>query len=392
MKREFIENKKVLMRVDYNVPIENSVIQDIYRISKTIPMIKFCLDNNASIVIMSHLGRPKGVYNEKYSLSIIKGKLEELLGTKVKFSDDCISDKAIKRSQKLNPGEVHLLENLRFYNQELENDKSFSLQLSRHGDIYINEAFGTAHRSHASNVGVCNYMQHKYCGFLMSDEYKYLCGALKKPKLPYTVVLGGAKVTGKIELINAIIHKADYILIGGAMAFTFLKAKGIYVGDSFYEEENVEIAKNIIDKCNNLKVEIILPIDLIVSSSIENGSESFTCNVSDIKSGMKGFDIGTNTCNQFKKIINKSKTIVWNGPLGVAENEYYSKGTMEIGKEISEVTKGSVKSIIGGGDTASTLKKLCSNNNFTHISTGGGASLELLTGKELPAFKAIYGK
>ena len=306
MKSEFIKDKRVLMRVDFNVPIQNGVIQDNYRILKSLPAIKFCLNNNASITLMSHLGRPNGRVDKDYSLEIVKEELQKLLNINIVFSDNCISSEAIKISQSLKPNQIHLLENLRFYKEEVDNDDKFACKLSMHGEVFINEAFGTSHRSHASNVGICKYIQDRFCGFLMNDEYKYLHNSLIEPKEPYTVILGGAKISGKIELIKTIIDKADNILIGGAMAFTFIKAQGMDIGGSFYEENNLDIASKIISKCNDLDVNLVLPVDAVVSDSIENGHNSYICEIDKIKSDVMGFDIGPKSSEQFKDILYKN--------------------------------------------------------------------------------------
>ena len=387
-----LDGKKVIIRVDYNVPIINGVIQDNFRIVKSLPIIKYCLENNASVILLSHMGRPNGIKDDKLSLLQVKPDLEKLLDLRVLFSDNCVSPDAVKISSSLLPGQVHLLENLRFHNHEIDNDENFSYMLSRHGDIFINEAFGTAHRSHASNVGICNYIEDKYVGFLMQEEYRFLYEELRQPAKPYSVILGGAKVTGKIELINSLMQKADNILIGGAMAFTFMKAKGIDIGNSYYEPDNIDVAASILDKCRVNNIKLSLPIDVVVSDEIDNVREAYNCDVNNIPPKMKGFDVGINTCNHFKEIISTSRLIVWNGPLGVAEIPRYSEGTKFLANFIGSLHNEGVTTIIGGGDTSASVKHLSPLSEFTHISTGGGASLELLSGKELPAFKSINSK
>ena len=387
--KKILEFKKVIIRVDFNVPLLNGIVQDDFRIRKSIPIIQYCLDSNASVVLISHMGRPNGEKKQSMSLSKIKTELEGLLNLEILFSDDCISDDAINTSKGLLPGQVHLLENLRFYNEEVLNDRDFSLMLSKHGDVFINEAFGTAHRSHASNVGICSFMKYKFNGLLMNDEYQFLYEGLKKPEHPYTLILGGAKVSGKIELISSMMDKVDNILIGGAMAFTFLKAKGVDIGDSFYEIDNIDVATNILHECIRKNIDIHLPKDVVVSDEIGNIKNAFDCNIISIPGKMKGFDIGGSTCDYFKSILKDSKLIVWNGPLGVAEVKRYSNGTKTIADFIGSLHDDHVTTIIGGGDTSSAVKRLSPNSVFSHVSTGGGSSLELLSGNELPAFKAI---
>ena len=386
-----IQNKRIIIRVDYNVPINNANITDDYRIVSSIETINYCLNNNASIVLMSHLGRPNGTYNKRYSLKPIYNYINKKINTNVFYSDDCISDDSIIKSKKLKSKEIHLLENLRFYNEEVENDDVFSKRLSMHADIYINDAFGTVHRSHASNVGILKYFDTIAYGFLISKELKFLLKIVHTPPSPCIVLLGGAKVNDKIPLINNMLGKVKKILIGGAMSFTFLCALGKNVGSSIVDKESIKIAKNILFEAEKYDTKIILPIDVACSTDMNN-LEYQVKSIDNLYSNETGYDIGPDTILLFKSHIKDAKTIIWNGPMGVYEISQYSKGTKEIAKYIANCTINGSTSIIGGGDISSALKNINMNNLFTHISTGGGASLKLMSGEVLPALKGIYEK
>jgi len=384
-----LKDKKILLRVDYNVPIKDSIITDDYRIIKSVPTINYCLERGASVTIMSHLGRPDK-YDKKYSLYPILEKLEKILGKNIIFSEDCISNKSFMNSSKLKKGEIHLLENLRFYDGEISNCSDFSRNLSFHGDVFINDAFGTAHRSHASNVGVTKFFDEKSMGFLMEKELNYLSKELKKPERPLIIIMGGAKIKGKIELIENFLDISDFLLIGGALSFPFLKVKGTDIKSSLIDKDSLESAKKLLDYANMNNKKIIFPSDFVTASSIDAIDTIDIKLLTEINSDLSCYDIGPETTMMFSQIISKAKTILWNGPLGVSENPYFGTGTQQICRIIEELTnKKGITSILGGGDTASAARRFSQDNGFTHISTGGGASLELLSGKELPAIKAL---
>ena len=383
-----LADKKVLIRVDYNVPMEDGVILDNYRIKQSLPTIKHCLEQGASVILISHLGRPKSL-DSNYSLLPVCDELEKLLNKNVIFSNDCVSNDAIIKSSSLESGKIHLLENLRFHSGELENCSKFSQKLSFHGDIYINDAFGTAHRSHASNVGVAELFEEKYYGLLMEKELLYLSDNIKNPLRPLTVVMGGAKIKGKIELIENFLNIADHLLIGGALSFPFLKVKGIDISSPLLNDEDIEYAKRLLLFAKEKNKEIIFPTDFVVANSIDDEDSIDIKMIQEIDSNVGCFDIGPETTMIFSQYISESETILWNGPLGVSENPYFGTGTQQICRIIEELTNNEVISVLGGGDTASAAKRFSVANKFTHISTGGGASLELLSGKELPALKAL---
>ena len=388
-----IRNKRVLIRVDYNIPLENGEIVNDFRIKKSLETINYCIDKNASIILMSHMGRPNGTPDSNLSLEPISWYLEDALDMSVFFADDCISDKSILMSKSLKPKEILLLENLRFHKEENSNNAAFSKKLSEHADIYINDAFGTAHRSHASNVGVTECFKEKAFGFLMNKEIQYLGESMNNPELPLLVIIGGAKISSKIELINNLINKADIILIGGGMAFTFLKAMGHEIGKSLFEEEYLSTALDIINNAKKNGVSLILPFDAVCAKDIDDPS---TIEVKSIESFMPddiGLDIGPETCINFDVFINSSKTIMWNGPMGLFENAYFSTGTQAIASSLQEsYSQNNAITIIGGGDTVRAIDSFNPNLKFTHISTGGGSSLEMLSGNKLPALESLGEK
>ena len=386
-----LHSKRILIRVDFNVPILDDVVVDDYRIRKTIPTIKHCIDQGAKVILMSHLGRPKGKIKPELSLMPTGEKLAELLEMPVKFSHDCVSDDAINVSQNLQPGEVHLLENLRFYNEETNNDSQFSMNLSKHGEIFINDAFGTAHREHASNVGIVNHFMNRGIGFLIEKELEFLSDTLKDPSLPLLLIIGGAKIDTKIDVINHFLGLADNIVIGGAMANTFLAADGYHMGKSLVESDKLDTAKKILLSASKTKTKIILPIDFV--GELDNlGSENFHYTDKDnIKDNMICEDIGQSSIDLFKGVISQSKTIFWNGTVGIAENKKFAIGTENI---IDEIVDNECISVIGGGDTIAAVRNYDDEliSKFSHASTGGGACLELLSGKKLPAIKILDKK
>ncbi|MBC8312298.1 MAG: phosphoglycerate kinase [Candidatus Marinimicrobia bacterium] len=384
-----LNGKRVLIRVDYNVPLNEGIVVDDFRIKASLPTIKHCLNEGASVVLMSHLGRPNGKIVPSMSLDPVAFSLEDLLERDVMFSEDCISDDAIGLSQQMLPREVHLLENLRFHNGETENDPEFSSYLGEHADIYINDAFGTAHRSHASNVGVASIVNETAMGFLMEKELKYLGETMKTPGQPFVVILGGAKIGDKIPLIENMIEKADAILIGGAMAFTFLKVQGKNVGASLIDENNLNTAEAILILAEKNNTNIVLPVDVVAGPKLSDDATWRIANLDELKTDEAGYDIGPETTMEFEMLLSGAKTIFWNGPLGVSEIPAFSTGTQAIASAVIDQTEDGAISIIGGGDTASALKQYGLNKGFTHISTGGGASLQLMSGKQLPALEAL---
>jgi 3-phosphoglycerate kinase len=384
-----LKKKRVLMRVDFNVPIENDRVVDAFRIQSAIPSIKECLDSGSSIVLMSHLGRPKGEINERLSLLPVGEILSDILEIPIKFSHDCISEDAINVTIGLHPGEVHLLENLRFHPGETDNDPEFAGKLARHGQIYINDAFGTAHRSHASNVGVSEHFIEKGMGYLMEKELQFLLERFKEPKHPLLLILGGAKISGKLHLIDHFLDDADTILIGGGMAFTFLKALGVDVGRSIVDSKMVISARKILARARRKRVKVVFPVDFVVAETIEKPKEIKTVVFDSIPDSFMGLDIGKETINIFSNYILGARTILWNGPMGVFEKKEFENGTKTISKMLSLAYDKGIDTIVGGGESAAAVKIFGMNEKMTHVSTGGGASLELLSGNTLPALEAL---
>ena len=380
--------KTVLIRVDYNVPVENELVVDDYRILKSIPTIEYCLDQGAKVVLMSHMGRPKGKIDDKLSLIPAGEKLAELLEMPIKFSEDCISEDSIDVSRNLKDGEIHLLENLRFYNEETENSSDFSSQLAKHGSIYINDAFGTAHRNHASNSGITKHFATKGMGLLIEQEMKFLSDKLSNPSKPLTLIIGGSKIDTKIGVIENFLGLADNIIIGGAMANTFLLAMNHRIGISLAEKEKMNVAKNLLKKASKSGTKIILPIDF--SGELETFGSGNICvaDAKDIPNNMICEDIGEKSIKLFSDIISLSKTILWNGTVGVAENPNFAVGTNRI---VDAIIENQLTSIVGGGDTVAAIRNYNEEyiNDFSHVSTGGGSCLEMLSGKKLPALEML---
>ena len=384
-----VKQKRVLMRVDFNVPIENDCVVDSFRIRSAIPSIKECLESGTSLVLMSHLGRPNGKIDEKYSLVPVGEALSDILEIPIKFSYDCISEDAINVTIGLHPGEIHLLENLRFHSGETNNDPEFAGKLARHGQIFINDAFGTAHRSHASNVGVTEHFIEKGMGYLMEKEIQFLLERFKKPKHPLLLILGGAKISGKLHIIDRFLDDADTILIGGGMAFTFLKALGVEIGRSIVDNKMVSSAKEIIARAKRKRVKLVFPVDFVIAEAIENPKEIKTVPFDSVPDSFMGLDIGTETINIFSDYILGAGTILWNGPMGVFEKKEFENGTKALSKMLSLAFDKGVDTIVGGGESAAAVRKFGMNEKMTHVSTGGGASLELLSGHGLPALEAL---
>ena len=384
-----IKGQTILIRLDLNVPIHDEVIQDDFRIRSCLPTIKYCLEEGAAVVLMSHLGRPKGKYSKDFSLMPVGEHLASLLEIPIKFSSDCISQDAIDTSLSLKPGEVHLLENLRFHKEESENDSLFSNKLSKHGRIYINDAFGTAHRAHASNHGVIDNFKNYGIGFLFEKEMKYLREVVNKPERPLVLILGGSKVSTKLELINKYLSQADKIIIGGGMVFTFFKAMGYNIGKSLVETKMIDQARNILDASRLNGNKIVLPSDVVCAEDINSTLRGNSVSVRDIPENSMGLDIGSKTIEKYLSVLDEAKTVLWNGPMGVFENEVFSHGTKAIADKLVEIVEKESVVIAGGGDTASALRNFKLVDNVSHVSTGGGASLELMSGNQLDAINKL---
>ena len=384
-----VKGKKVLVRVDFNVPIdENGIITDDRRIREALPTIKYLREQNARIILMSHLGRPKGKFNPKYSLKPVAERLSKKLEAKVSLAADVVGDAVMAMVDGLKDGDVMLLENVRFYEEEEKNDKEFSKKLAALGDIYVNDAFGTAHRAHATTAGIADYLPSAI-GFLIKKELDIMGKALIEPERPFIAILGGAKVSDKIGVIENLMDKVDALLIGGGMAFTFYKAMGHEIGKSILEADKVELAGEILRKAKEKNLKLLLPIDIVIATEFNNDAPSKTVSIDMIPEDQLGLDIGENTREVYSDIVKNAKTVVWNGPMGVFEMPNFAKGTFALAKAMSEC-KGAT--IVGGGDSAAAIEQLGFAEKITHISTGGGASLEFLEGKVLPGIDAIDNK
>lgn len=383
---------RVLVRVDFNVPLNDKFeITSTNRIDAALPTIKKIFADGGSVILMSHLGRPKDGPEDKYSLRHIVDYLQEQLNTKVLFADDCIGDSAVKMSAELKPGDVLLLENLRFYKQETKGDEAFSQKLASLGDFYVNDAFGTAHRAHASTTIIANYFDknHKAFGLLMAKEVNAMEKVLSHSEHPFTAILGGAKVSDKIQLIENLINKADNIVIGGGMMFTFIKAAGGHIGNSLFEADFVDLTKTIMQKAKDKGVTIYIPEDTIAADSFSETANAELMDSDKITDGWMGLDIGTVSKMHIADIVSKSKTILWNGPMGVFEMEKFAEGTHYVAEAIATATANGAYSLIGGGDSVSAIKKYKLANKVSYVSTGGGAMLEYIEGKVLPGVKAL---
>ena len=380
------KNKRALVRVDFNVPMKDGKITDDFRIKSALKTIDYLMDNGAKVVLMSHLGRPKGTYKPEFSLKPVAEKLEELTGKKVVFFDieSPVNDDTIKASKDFD-GSILLLQNTRYDAGEEKNDPELAKKLAAHGDIYVNDAFGTAHRAHASNVGVSEILP-AVAGFLVENEIKYIKENLDNPKHPFVAILGGAKVSDKIGVIDNLINKVDKIIIGGAMANTFLKAQGYDMGKSLVEDEKIDLAKDLLKESKDKNVEILLPVDLVMTDSLDDSNLIKTVKLGDDKADLMAVDIGEESIKNFSKAIKDAKLVIWNGPMGVFENKDFAKGTFEIAKAVAE---SDAVSIIGGGDSSLAVKLSGYEDKVTHVSTGGGASLEMMEGKELPGIKCL---
>ena len=384
-----VNGKRVLVRCDFNVPQdEEGKITDDRRIIAALPTIKYLMEHNAKVILCSHLGRPKGEFNMKYSLKPIAKRLSELLGKEVHMADDVIGDSAKSLAASLKEGDVMLLENVRFHKEEEANDMAFSKALAELADVYVNDAFGTAHRAHASTEGVAKYLP-AVCGYLIQKEINVMGKTLNNPVRPFVAILGGKKVSDKINVITNLIDKVDELLIGGGMAYTFFKAKGYEIGKSICEDDKVELAKELMEKAAHKGVKLLLPIDNVVATEFSNDAESKVVASNEIPADWEGVDIGPETVKLYGDALKNAKTVIWNGPMGVFEFDKFAVGTNEIAKILGGLD---AITIIGGGDSAAAIEKGGFADKMTHISTGGGASLEFLEGKELPGIACLLDK
>ncbi len=385
-----LKNKRVLVRVDFNVPIDDSgYITDDMRVKASIFTINKIISDGGIPILMSHLGRPGGKVNLKYSLKPVANLLKDKLKYNILFVDDCIGANAENVVKNANVGEVVLLENLRFHPEEEANDEIFASKLAKLADVYVNDAFGSAHRAHASTTMVAKFFTEKYAGLLMESELQYLGEALNNPKKPFVAIIGGAKISGKIDVLNNLLSKCDTILIGGGMMFTFFKSLGKEIGNSIVEEDKIDIASQLIEDAKKNNVKLLLPIDVVVAKELNNNSENQLVTSDAIPKDWIGVDIGPETQSLFANEILQSKTIFWNGPMGIFEMSNFAKGTFAIADAMKKATENGAISVVGGGDSASAIDQLHYEKYITHVSTGGGASLEFLEGKELPGVKAL---
>ena len=380
-----LDSKKVLIRVDFNTPVKDGKVTDNTRIVAALPTIKYLLDKGASLVVMTHLGRPKGEKKAEFSLKPVSDEFEKLLGKKVSLASDVIGDDVKKEVESLKKGDVLLLENVRFYKGEEANDMDFAKTLASYGDLYVNDAFGTAHRAHASTEGVAHFLP-SYAGFLIEKEIKFMSPLLEKPEHPFVALIGGSKVSSKISVLESLSKTCDTIVIGGGMAYTFLKVQGHSVGKSLVEDDYIETAKSFLESTKKRGVKVILPLDHLCASEFNENADAVYVDSPDIPSDLMGLDIGKKTVSEIKGAIESAKTVCWNGPMGVFEFEKFSHGTEEVAKALSE---SDAITVVGGGDSVAAVNKFHLSDKISHVSTGGGASLEFLEGKTLPGIKAL---
>lgn len=381
-----VDGKRVLVRVDFNVPMDGSRITDENRIVGALPTIRYLIEHNAKVVLCSHMGRPKGETNPKYSLAPVALRLSELLGQEVKMAKDVIGEDADRVVASLKNGEVALLENLRFHKEEEKNEENFTKKLASYGEIYVNDAFGTAHRAHASTEGVAHFLPVAVSGFLIEKEIKFLGEAVNNPVRPFVAILGGAKVSDKINVINNLLEKVDVLLIGGGMAYTFVKAQGGSIGKSLLEADKQELALDLMKKAEQKGVKLLLPVDTLCADQFSNDANTMIVKTAEIPDEWEGVDIGPETRKLFAAEILKAKTVVWNGPMGVFEMSNFAEGTKAVAKAMAD---SEATTIVGGGDSAAAVEQMGFGEKITHISTGGGASLEFLEGIELPGVAAL---
>ena len=389
--KSILEGKKVLVRVDFNVPLnESGQITDDTRIRAAIPTIKYLINNSAKVILAAHFGRPKGKVNEKMRLTPVAARLSDILEQKVNLTESCIGEESLAKSNSLNNGDVLLLENVRFYEEEEKNDLDFAKNLASHADMYVNDAFGAAHRAHASTQGVTKFLEPAVAGFLLEKELKYLQGAIDAPKRPLAAIVGGSKVSSKIGVLDSLLDKCDKIIIGGGMIFTFYKARGLDVGKSLVEEDKLELARNLEAKAKTKGVELLLPSDVLLANEFSPDAESKVSQIDSISGDWMGLDIGPQSIKVFQNALAECKTIIWNGPMGVFEFDKFAEGTNAIATTLADLSSFSeVCTIIGGGDSVAAVEKAGLAEKMSHISTGGGASLELLEGKTLPGVAAL---
>lgn len=388
-----LKHKKVLVRVDFNVPLnENLEVTDDTRIRESLPTIQAIIKAGGRAILMSHLGRPKGKVNESMRMAPVARRLSQLLDQEVRYMTDCIGPEVERAVNQLHDGEVMLLENLRFYKEEEANDPGFAEKLAKLGDVYVNDAFGTAHRAHASTEGVTKYFKQRAAGYLMQKELKYLGDAIDNPKRPLVAVLGGAKISGKIDVIQNLMAKVDALLIGGGMTYTLLYAKNIPIGKSLLEADRVELAKDVLKKAESQRIKFHLPVDHVIATELSATATFKTTDDQAIPDEWIGVDIGPKTIEQFASVLDGAKTVIWNGPMGVFEIEPFAAGTMAIAKKLAEITQKGATTVVGGGDSVAALAKAGLTEKVTHVSTGGGASLEFLGGLTLPGVAALSDK
>jgi len=383
-------DQKVLVRVDFNVPLNDKQrITDDRRIRAALPTIRKILDDGGTVIACSHLGRPKGKFVPEMSLRPVADRLSDLLGREVRFAEDCIGPEASNLIDKLTAGDCVLLENLRFHAEETANDPEFARKLASLADIYVNDAFGSAHRAHASTEGVTRHFSQAVAGYLMEKEIEYLGHALADPKRPFVAILGGAKISGKIDVIRNLMDKVDKLLIGGGMVFTFTKAMGYSIGDSLVEDDKVDLARELFAAVKNSNAELILPTDVVVATEISDGADTQVVAIDKIPNGMKGLDIGPATIRLFSEALTDAGTVLWNGPMGVFETRPFAEGTFAMARLLAQLTEKGAVTIVGGGDSAAAVAQAGLEDKLSHISTGGGASLEFIEGKQLPGVAAL---
>lgn len=384
--------KKVLVRCDFNVPLQDGVITDENRLNGALPTIQYLISKGAKVILCSHLGKPKGEAKPELSLAPVAKRLSEMLGKEVVFAadDNVVGENAKKATEKMENGDVVLLENTRYRKEETKNEENFSKELASLAEIFVNDAFGTAHRAHCSTVGAGEFLQERVCGYLIQKELKFLGEAVANPVRPFTAILGGAKVSDKLAVINELLEKVDNLIIGGGMAYTFLKAQGYEVGTSLLEIDKVEYAKEMMEKAKNKGVNLLLPVDVVMADHFAPDATPIVTEDANVKEDYMGLDMGPKTIANFVKTIKESKTVVWNGPMGVFEFENFANGTLSVARAMAELTDATT--VIGGGDSAAAVNQLGFGDKMTHVSTGGGASLEFLEGKELPGIAALDNK
>lgn len=380
-----LAGKRVLVRVDYNVPVKNGTVSDTTRIEASLPTLKHILDQGASLVLMSHLGRPKGKPDAAYSLKPVAEKLSELIGRPVQMAGDCIGEDTLEQAKRLRAGEILMLENVRFHGGETDNEDSFVESLAKNGDVYVNDAFGSAHRAHASTEGVAHKLPSA-AGFLIEKEIAFFQPLLDNPEQPFVAIIGGAKVSTKIGVLESLLPGCSHIIIGGGMSYTFLKAQGHTIGDSLVEEDYLETAKQLIEKANSAGVHLLLPVDHVVANEFSEDASPEQIGEVDIPDGKVAMDIGPKSIEQAREAISKAKSLVWNGPMGVFEFEAFANGTLQIGRMVAECAG---TTVVGGGDSIAAVSSFGLADRIDHVSTGGGASLEFLEGKKLPGIAAL---